>query len=42
MTILIYKLKKYELGFNYDRIMNLIEISLYFFNIIIMWGKNND
>lgn len=42
MNILIYKLRKPEFGTNYYRAMKVLEFSLYFWNIIIMWGKENE
>lgn len=44
MDILIYKLrKKYrEFGFDYYQEMKTLEISFWFFNVIIMWGDEEE
>lgn len=41
MKILIYKLRKnYRMfGFSYYGVAKTLEFSLYFFNVVIMWGK---
>jgi len=41
MNILIYKLRKnYRMfGFSYCGIAKFLEISLWFFNIVVMWGN---
>ena len=44
MKILIYKLKKEfrAFGYGYYGVAKTLEISLWFFNIIILWGKIDD
>ena len=44
MTIYIYKLRKNyrEFDIYYCKIMKTIEIGLYFFNVIIMWGNEEE
>lgn len=41
MTKIIYKLRKTcrKFGIHYYKYMKTIEISLYYFNFIIYWGK---
>lgn len=44
MTILIYKLRKNyrEFGFDYSKISQLFEVSLWYFNVIVMWGNEKE
>ena len=42
MKIWAYKIRKNfrAIGFRYHKIMKTVEISLYHYNIIIIWGKD--
>ena len=44
MNILIYKLRKEfrAFGMHYHRIMKTFEISFWYFNVIIMWGNEDE